>query len=363
MAVSTFIKTINGYEIRDVKSIHSLSASGTTITITKGDGTTDTITTQDTVYTHPTSGVTAGTYKSVTVDANGHVTAGTNPTTIAGYGITDAKIASGVITLGSNTITPLVATSTLDATKLSGKVPLDCIPAAALERCVVVADDTARMALTNDNVQTGDTVKVTSTGKMYFVKDDTKLNAAAGYEEYVVGTAASVDWSGIQNVPNYAGSATKGGSATSAEKLNTNAGSVTQPVYFANGVPVATTYALNATVPSDAVFTDTVYEHPTHTAAASGLYKVTVDGLGHVTATSAVVKKDITDLGIPETNTTYSDFTGASASAAGAHGLVPAPAAGANAKFLRGDATWATLSLNITDDGAGNITFGLVTQP
>lgn len=40
--------------------------------------------------THDNSGITAGTYKSVTVDAKGHVTAGTNPTTLAGYGITDA---------------------------------------------------------------------------------------------------------------------------------------------------------------------------------------------------------------------------------------------------------------------------------
>lgn len=41
-------------------------------------------------YTHPNSGVTAGTYKSVTVNAQGHVTSGSNPTTLAGYGITDA---------------------------------------------------------------------------------------------------------------------------------------------------------------------------------------------------------------------------------------------------------------------------------
>ena len=41
-------------------------------------------------YVHPSSGVTAGTYRSVTVNAQGHVTAGTNPTTLAGYGITDA---------------------------------------------------------------------------------------------------------------------------------------------------------------------------------------------------------------------------------------------------------------------------------
>lgn len=41
-------------------------------------------------YTHPNSGVTAGTYRSVTVNAQGHVTGGTNPTTLDGYGITDA---------------------------------------------------------------------------------------------------------------------------------------------------------------------------------------------------------------------------------------------------------------------------------
>ncbi len=39
---------------------------------------------------HANSGVTAGTYRSVTVNATGHVTAGTNPTTLSGYGITDA---------------------------------------------------------------------------------------------------------------------------------------------------------------------------------------------------------------------------------------------------------------------------------
>ena len=44
----------------------------------------------DTKYTHPNSGVTAGTYRSVTVNAQGHVTSGTNPTTLAGYEITDA---------------------------------------------------------------------------------------------------------------------------------------------------------------------------------------------------------------------------------------------------------------------------------
>ena len=47
------------------------------------------------------------------------------------------------------------------------------------------------------------------------------------------------------------------------------------------------------------------YVHPTHTAKASGLYKVTVDGTGHVSAVTAVTKADITALGIPgqDTNT------------------------------------------------------------
>lgn len=53
------------------------------------------------------------------------------------------------------------------------------------------------------------------------------------------------------------GSTTHDIRADSADKLNTNAGSATSPVYFANGVPVECTYDLNKTVPSNAVFTDT----------------------------------------------------------------------------------------------------------
>jgi hypothetical protein len=44
---------------------------------------------------HHASGVAAGTYRSVTVNTQGHVTAGTNPTTLAGYGITDALLSNG----------------------------------------------------------------------------------------------------------------------------------------------------------------------------------------------------------------------------------------------------------------------------
>ena len=66
----------------------------------------------------------------------------------------------------------------------------------------------------------------------------------------------------------YAGSSTAGGSATSAIKLDSNAGSALQPVYFSGGKPVATTYSLEASVPSNAVFTDTHYTSKSVVASA-----------------------------------------------------------------------------------------------
>ncbi len=49
------------------------------------------------------------------------------------------------------------------------------------------------------------------------------------------------------------------------------------------------------------------YTHPSYTAKTSGLYKITVDNTGHVSAVTAVAKSDITALGIPssDTNTHY----------------------------------------------------------
>lgn len=198
-----------------------------------------------TTFNHANSGVTAGTYRSVTVNASGHVTGGSNPETLSGYGITDAKIENGVITLGSNTITPLTSSSNLDASKLTGTISVDRLPATALERCVVVADDTARFKLTTSNVQVGDTVKVTATKKMYMVVDSSKLSTEAGYEEYFTST----DWNTITNKPS------------------------------------------------------SYYTHPSHTAQKSGLYKITVDALGHVSGVTSVTKDDITALGIPGSDT------------------------------------------------------------
>lgn len=144
-------------------------------------------------YNHPGSGVEAGTYRSITVDALGHVTAGNNPTTLAGYGITDAAgkahqhVSDDIVSLA--------------AEKISGIISLDNLPHGAMERCVVVRDEPARFALTTETAQTGDTVKVKTTGLMYFVVDDTKLSTEEGYEVYTAGAATSTPWSGVQNKP------------------------------------------------------------------------------------------------------------------------------------------------------------------
>jgi len=75
-----------------------------------------------------------------------------------------------------------------------------------------------------------------------------------------LGTAAAKnvgDFAAASHTHNYAGSSSAGGAANSANKLNTNAGSSTQGVYFKDGVPVAMTYTLGKSVPADAKFTDT----------------------------------------------------------------------------------------------------------
>lgn len=105
----------------------------------------------------------------------------------------------------------------------------------------------------------------------------------------------------------YAGSSSAGGAATSANKLNTDAGSVTQPVYFKDGVPVSTSHTLNADVPENAKFTDTTYEVATQstdgllsaddkiqlnnggipivtTSGDGSAYTATVDGISALTA-------------------------------------------------------------------------------
>ena len=87
----------------------------------------------------------------------------------------------------------------IDASKIkTGTMDISRLPQAALERCVVVADDTARFKLTKEQVQIGDSVKVTNPDNlMYIVVDDNKLNVEAGYVAY----SAAIKWDGIKDKP------------------------------------------------------------------------------------------------------------------------------------------------------------------
>ena len=108
----------------------------------------------------------------------------------------------------------------------------------------------------------------------------------------------------------YAGSASAGGSATSAVKLDTaTAGSTTKPVYFSGGKPVACTYELKKTVPADAVFTDHTYDAAT--ASALGLVKIgsnltIASGLLSLTKANVTAALGYTP---PTTGTTYGNAT------------------------------------------------------
>lgn len=75
----------------------------------------------------------------------------------------------------------------------------------------------------------------------------------------------------IDNSGNYSGNAKTATTAATATALSTSAGSATQPVYFSGGKPVACTYTLGKSVPSNAVFTDTNTK-VTQTAVTSSDY-------------------------------------------------------------------------------------------
>lgn len=122
---------------------------------------------------------------------------------------------------------------------------------------------------------------VTISGGVITVNDDSHNHTIANVD----GLQDALDGkSDDGHTHNYAGSSTVGGSANSAVKLDSSAGSETQPVYFSNGKPVATTYTLEKSVPSDAKFTDTVYTLPSAGTSLGG-----VKSGGDVTISDGVI--------------------------------------------------------------------------
>lgn len=160
--------------------------------------------------------------------------------------------------------------------------------------------------------------KATLFAKGVKINPSTNVVSASGFSGPLTG-----------NVTGNASSATEFSATTTValtgDATGTSAGSKkgwSVPVTLANSGVTAGSYGPSANA------------SPSHGGTFSVPY-VTVDAKGRTTAAST---KTIT---LP----TYSTFTGASSSAAGSTGLVVAPAKGDQAKFLRGDATWQTISI------------------
>lgn len=294
--------------------------------------------------------------------------------TIALSGAVTGSVSSD---FGSN-VTISTTLANFDASKIaSGTISIDRLPKAALERLIVVADDTARFALTTATAQSGDTVKVTSTGKMYLIKDESKLNSEDGYEPYTASQASSVPWSGVTGKPSTftppTSSATvlggiKVGYTTSGKNYkvqldssgnayvnvpwtdnNTTYNEATADTlglvkigYASNGKNYAVLLA-NGKMYVNVPWTDNNTTYTQATSDKLGLVKIgySANGKNYPVVLDGNGKMYV-NVPWTDTNTTYTNMGAASASAAGKAGLVPAPAAGAQAKYLRGDGTWQT---------------------
>lgn len=168
----------------------------------------------------------------------------------------------------------------------------------------------------------------------------------------VNGTIKSI---GKVTAPEFKGSLT--GNATSANKLNTDAGSATQPVYFSNGIPVKTTYTLGASVPSGAKFTDTVYTLPDATTSVKGGVKVG-SNLTVSSGTLSLTKANVTSaLGYtPPTSNTDTHYTTGLKVGASATATSNAAATNGNVYINALDNTTIRDSHNIVGSGATTVT-------
>lgn len=285
-----------------------------------------------------------------------------------------------------------------DASKIaSGTIDIDRLPKAALERLVVVANDTARFALTTATAQSGDTVKVTSTGKMYLIKDESKLNSEDGYEPYTASSASSVPWSGVTSKPSTfapptATSSTLGGVkvgyTTSGKNYklqvddfgnafvnvpwtdnNTTYNQATADTlglvkigYSSSGKNYAVSLDSNGKMYVNVPWTDNNTTYAQATSDNLGLVKIgySANGKNYPVALDGSGKMYV-NVPWTDTNTTYSNMGAATSSTAGKAGLVPAPAAGKQASFLRGDGTWV-VPTNTTYGLASTTANGLLRQ-
>lgn len=288
-------------------------------------------------------------------------------TTLSGYGITDAKISNGVITLGTGTITPLTSHQSLS--NYYKKTEVDTLITNLKAGLVNVVDslpttgDAGKLYL----VKTGDETQNLYTEYVYVNEAWEKLGTQKlDLSGYLTKTDASNTYLGKTAV------------ASSAAKLNTDAGSVTQPIYFSGGVPKATNYTLGKSVPSNAVFTDTNNKTTQTSVTASDYtnYRPLIWGSSN-SGTKGFTPTTVTDgvfasanlycqpsTGLIHATKFEGDLAGTASNASKVNNLTVETAVPANAKFTDTNTTYsagAGISLSGTtfsNSGVRSVTTG-----
>ena len=223
------------------------------------------------------------------------------------------------------------------ASKITGVLDISNIPQGALERVVSYASISAAVSAWTSAEEgskpfdIGDTVRVTGVtpNVMYAVVADPSKTAS--YVEYAAGTASEALHA------DSADEATHAVNADVATKLgNATVGENAKPIYLNAGTATASTATVGSGVKPVYMNAGTITQSSS-TAGATNR-PVYLNG-GTITQIAYTIDKSV-PADAKFTDTTYSVMKAATASAAGASGLVPAPPVGANVKFLRGDGTW-----------------------
>lgn len=411
----------------------SYNASTRTITLTKGATYNN--------YSLPVAtsstlgGVKSGT--DITVDSSGNVSVSNDSHSHSNSTITSvdaSKVSSGILSAAR---LPAATTSAQGAMSAADKVKLDGIETGANKYTLPVATSSAL-----GGVKSGTDITVDSSGNVSVVNDShthsdstiTSLDASK-----LTGTIPSsilpsyvddvIECNNLDSFP------ITGETGKIYVDLSTNLTyrwSGTQYVEISPSLALGTT----SSTAFRGDYGNTAYTHATAKGSAfsSGLYKITTNAQGHVTAATAVTKSDITDLGIPGAKTavsvtqnltsgseigtinidgvetdlfapdnnvygvhdgngnvtiligdaqeeattitaemigaaainhTHNAMVGATSSSSGTAGFVPAPAAGKQNSFLRGDGTWQTVNMSVMTGAttSSNGSSGLVPAP
>ena len=238
--------TISATDTKDTNTTYTLTKSGSTITLNGSDGSKTSVTDANTTNSLSSFGVTATATELNYMDGvTSNVQTQLNGKAASSHNHSAADITSG--TLSADRIPTITdgKIQSVSASKITGTIPQSALPS--------YVDDVLEYKNLEAFPDTGES------GKIYVAQDTNK----------------TYRWSGAAYVE-----------ISASLALGTTSSTAFRGDYG-----------------------NTAYQHAAAkgSAFASGLYKITTNSQGHVTAATAVTKSDITALGIPgqDTNTTY----------------------------------------------------------